>query len=230
MSGGKTPKLNDSIGARSRSILIADDHELVRQGLGHVLLHGLNADQIVEAETFDQAIDKLADGKVYLAIFDIGMPGIASPKDFAKVRRLRPDIHVVVLSGSDSRTDILAALEAGVHGYLIKSERSELLVKRIQSVLDGEIYVPPVLANLPPEPVAQPVSEPFGQQPSPAIALTGRQRDVLRLIAQGMSNKEISKKLGVAEGTVKMHVAAILRAIGAGNRAHAAAIGKQFLD
>lgn len=212
---------------RTGTILIADDHDVVRQGLGHVLRRDLRAGQIIEASTFDEALERLVDRSIFLAIFDLGMPGLENLGDLAKVRRQRPDIRVVVLSGSKAREDILAALAAGVHGYLVKSERSEQLVKQLQMVVDGQIYVPSTLAELPPEVSAEPAIEPQ-VQPDPA-ALTARQRNVLSLIIEGLSNKEIAKQLDVAEGTVKMHVAAILRAIGASNRARAAAIGKQFL-
>lgn len=212
--------------ARQGTILIADDHEVTRQGLGHVLRLGLSAARFVEAGTFDEALEQLADTDIFLAVFDIGMPGLTSPRDLVKVRRLRPDIRVVVLSGSQERVHILAALEAGVHGYVVKSERSATLVKRIQHVLAGEIYVPPVLAKLPDEVRSGPAIEP---QAPHAAALTPRQKDVLRLIGEGLSNKEIANRLQLAEGTIKMHVAAILRTIGASNRAHAAVIGKQFL-
>ncbi len=158
---------------RTGSILIADDHEVVRQCLGYVLRRELAAEQVIEAATFDEALERLADRSIFLAIFDLGMPGLEGPGDLAKVRRLRPDMRVVVLSGSESRGDVLAALEPGVRGYLVKNARTEILVKRIRPVLDGEIYVPPVVAELPREAPATAASEP--RKPSPASSLTARQ-------------------------------------------------------
>lgn len=213
---------------RPGTILIADDHDVVRQGLGHVLRRGLGAASVAEAATFDEALALLADRSIFLAIFDIRMPGLESPRELVKVRRLRPDVCVVVLSGSEARADILAALEAGVHGYLVKSERAEMLVKRVKGVLGGEIYVPPGLAELPSDVSIAPATMPGGPPDGPS--LTKRQKDVLRLLIEGLSNKDIAKRLDVAEGTVKLHVAATLRAVGANNRTHAAALGKKFLD
>ncbi len=214
---------------RLGTILIADDHDVVRQGLALVLLRGLRAAAVLEAATFDDALKRLADPGVFLAIFDLGMPGMTGPGDLTKVRRLRPDVRVIVLSGSEDRRDILAALEAGAHGYLVKSERTSVLVKRIQFILDGDIYVPPIIANLPPESTSEPALGPLDPKAA-APLLTERQREVLKLIIEGMANKEIATELGVAPGTAKLHVAAVLRTIGVKTRTRAAAIGKKFLD
>ena len=101
------------------------------------------------------------------------------------------------MSASESREDILHALEAGVHGYIVKSQHTDQLIVRLRYILSGEIYVPPSLAE---------------QQPVPDRA-----------------QREIAKGLNVAEGTVKMHLAALYRALGATNRAHAAALGRQLI-
>ena len=150
-----------------------------------------------------------------------------SPRDLMRLRLARPDVRVIVLSGSEARSDILAALEAGVHGYIVKSERTEVVLRRIRGILAGEIYVPPSLADVSEEMLEQPVAPPV--EDASLDVLTPRQREVLQLITEGLSNKEIGRQLTVAEGTVKMHVATILKAIGANNRAHAAAIGRRFL-
>ena len=134
---------------------------------------------------------------------------------------------MVVLSASDAREDILEALEAGVHGYIVKSERTDPLIERLRYVLSGEIYVPPALAERP----AHPVEKVEVRKPGalPIETLSDRQRQVLKGVVEGMSNKEIARSLALSEGTVKMHLAALFRALGASNRAHAAALGKQML-
>jgi DNA-binding NarL/FixJ family response regulator len=209
------------------SVLVADDHEVFRVGLIQLLKQGLGVTNVLQADTFDRALDLLDDTDLAMAIFDLGMPGLSGPQDFASVRDRRPDIRVVVLSASDQRSDILAALEAGVHGYIVKSERTDNLLDRLRYIASGEIYVPPVLA--------QRVTADRGLHASSASAssqessLSERQRDVLNLLVQGLSNKEIARALGLSEGTVKMHIAALFRALGASNRAHAAALGKHLL-
>ena len=211
-----------------RTILIVDDHQLIRQSMAQVLRQTFDDTVVIEAETLRETLERLADPTVFLAIVDLSIPGMDSPRDLEKLRRLRPDVRLVVLSGSEARADILAALVAGVHGYIVKRDRTENVVAHLKHVLAGEIYVPPVLAELPVE-TAPPLPS-VTVRPGPKDALTSRQREVLALIVEGQSNKEIGLRLAVAEGTVKMHVATILRAIDAKNRAHAAAIGKQFLD
>ena len=101
------------------------------------------------------------------------------------------------------------------------------LVERIRHVLSGEIYVPAVLAELLPGPVEATASD-RGVQPEQK-ALSSRQREVLKGLVEGKSNKEIARALNVAEGTVKIHLAALFRVLGATNRAHAVAIGKQLI-
>jgi DNA-binding NarL/FixJ family response regulator len=141
------------------------------------------------------------------------------------MRLLRPDAQVVVLSASDSRKDILEALSAGAHGYIVKNQNMSQLVERLRHVLSGEIYVPAVLAELLPGPVE---ATELNSQPEQK-ALSSRQREVLKGLIEGKSNKEIARALNVAEGTVKIHLAALFRVLGATNRAHAVAIGKQLI-
>lgn len=209
-------------------ILVVDDHELLRRSVVQVLQLEFKASRVVEAEDFEAALKVIVDPAVYLAIVDLTMPGMTNPLDLAKMRALRPDLRVVVLSGSDARSDILAALTAGAHGYILKSERTGSVVTRIKHVLAGEIYVPPCIADLPAGNLHNHVHDTSAPDAQSEV-VTPRQREVLQLITEGLSNKEIGRRLGVAEGTVKMHVATILKAIGANNRAHAAAIGRKFL-
>jgi DNA-binding NarL/FixJ family response regulator len=162
-----------------------------------------------------------------LVIIDLRMPGLAGPKEIARVRVLRPDVHIVVLSGSDSRQDILDALWAGVHGYIMKTEPLDQLIDRLRYIRSGEIYVPPILAELPPQPRDEPRAA-SGAQLARAD-LSDRQLQVLTALVEGKSNKEIAKALNVAEGTVKAHLAALFKTLGASNRAHAAALGKRLI-
>ena len=211
-----------------QAILVVDDHELIRQSMAQVLRQAFDHAEVVEAARFDDVVALFADPAVYLAVVDLAIPGMDRPRDLEKLRRLRPDVRVVVLSGSEARGDILEALAAGVHGYIIKNERTEMVIAHIKQVLAGEIYVPPILAELPA--IAANKAAAGDQRKATLDALTPRQREVLALIGEGLSNKEIGRRLTVAEGTVKMHVGTIFRSIGATNRAHAAAISLQLLS
>lgn len=214
------------------SVLVADDHAVLRYGLIQLLRNDLGIATAYEAGNFQEALALVAETDLVLAIFDLGMPGLTSPRDLAEVRRLRPDVRVVVLSGSEDRMDILAALDAGVHGYIVKSDRMDLMVERLTYIMSGEIYVPAVLAEQPstdkaPPPAAPNGAHTLGGSPHP---LSDRQRQVLEGLVMGLSNKQIARELKLAEGTVKMHIGALFRALGASNRAHAAALGKKLLD
>jgi DNA-binding NarL/FixJ family response regulator len=209
------------------TVLVADDHAVFRLGLVQLLRRSLKVKRFLEAESFAQVVEHLKDGDVTLTILDLQMPGLAGPKEITRMRRLRPDAQVVVLSASDSRQDILEALAAGAHGYIVKSQNTDQLVDRLRYVLSGEIYVPAVLAELPPEPAEGTAPNPGTQ--SEQKTLSSRQRQVLKGLVEGKSNKEIARALNVAEGTVKIHLTAVFRVLGATNRAHAVALGKQLL-
>jgi DNA-binding NarL/FixJ family response regulator len=211
------------------TVLIADDHEVFRIGLVHLLRRSLKVKRFLQAQCFAQVVEQLKDQDVTLTILDLRMPGLEGPEAIAQIRLLRPGAQVVVLSASDSRRDILEALAAGAHGYIVKSQDTDELVDRLRHILSGEIYVPAVLADLPPEPEAE--KGPNRSPPRLAQrALSGRQIQVLRGLVEGKSNKEIARALNVAEGTVKIHLAALFRVLGATNRAHAAALGKRLID
>lgn len=148
------------------------------------------------------------------------MPGMHQAAHLSVIREHFPHVRVVVVSASSRRADILAALDAGAHGFIPKGIGVAELAKAIRSVLDGIIYVPPSLAECGPAPAAPPALEhPLDAPPSAVLGhLTPRQREVLELLVQSRSNKEIARHLGLGEGTVKIHVAALLRNLGAHNR------------
>jgi len=207
------------------AVLIADDHQVFRIGLAQLLRRQLKVARLLEAGSFAEAMEHLKNKDVSLAIVDLRMPGLVGPQGIAQMRRSRPEAQIVVLSASDCREDILGALAAGVHGYIVKSQHPDQLIERLRYILGGEIYVPPILAERPPEKGGR-----LEVSRSPMQSLSARQRQVLMGLVEGKSNKEIALALNVAEGTVKMHLAALFRVLGATNRAHAVAMGKQLID
>jgi DNA-binding NarL/FixJ family response regulator len=161
------------------------------------------------------------------------MPGMSAPADLRAVRETFPNARVAVISGSRSRRDILQALEAGVHGYVPKSLSIAELTEALQSVLGGSIYVPSSLADVdaPAEGGTADAAEAAeAEDADPAQMLTPRQRDVLDLLVQGKSNKEIALALNLSQGTIKIHLAAIFRHFGVTSRAAAAVAGAQRLN
>lgn len=211
------------------TVIVADDHEVLRVGVVQLLRDSFGVDKTLHASSFDEALGLVEDPAVRLVILDLGMPGLGCPQELSKIRRKRPEAKVVVLSGSEDPDDILAALSAGVHGYMIKSARLDSLVERLAYVMSGEIYVPSLLAERA-VPAPEESKAPLVKLGNGALQLSDRQRQVLKGLVLGQSNKQIARDLKLAEGTVKMHIGALFRALGAVNRAHAAALGKPLIE
>jgi DNA-binding NarL/FixJ family response regulator len=141
-----------------------------------------------------------------------------------------PTIRVVVVSSSSRRSDIIGALDAGAHGYIPKMLGIAELREALALVLQGVIYVPPSVADLTSAGAEPPVDLPGARAKPAKVALTPRQRQVLELVVQGKSNKEMARALNLGEGTVKIHMAALFRALGVTSRAGAAAAGARLLS
>lgn len=193
-------------------ILIADDHGLIRDGIcGHLRELG-NEISFVEACDWIEAIAVAASyPDLWLALVDLHMPGKEGLTGLSELLRANSSLPVIVLSASGSVEDMRAALRLGALGYVSKNESAAVMLGAVRLVLDGGIYVPPALVNLSADTHAAP--EPL---------LTERQLEVLRLIVEGKSNKEIARKLHLAHATVKVHLAAIYRALAVENRTQAA--------
>lgn len=214
----------------NRVAVIADDHELVRDALGAILISRFGFARVCEAGSLDEALRRLEESpQADLVLLDLDMPGVASASSVATVRQGHPAAKVAVVSASQRRQDILMALAAGAHGYISKAQGAAAVGDALEAILRGEIYVPPSLAEpsprLPPTAEAGADAEP---QAEPAPVLTPRQAEVLALLVEGRSNKDIARRLGLGEGTVKGHVAGVLQALGVANRSAAAAIGARL--
>jgi len=208
----------------SRIAVIADDHGMYRMGLSFTLKDRLGFDGVEEAASLDEALAKLGDaGDIALALFDLSMPGMQSAASLAAVRECYPDLPIAVVSGSENRADVLAALAAGVNGFVPKGLRDDDLVAALETILSGAIYVPSSLAQ------AGGATEPAAPVAIDLARLTPRQRDVLGLLVEGRSNKEIARALDLGHGTVKIHLAAVFRHLGVSNRAAAAAVAAPLL-
>ncbi|MET7246686.1 response regulator transcription factor [Methylobacterium sp. EM32] len=226
--------------------LIADDDDFFRLAVVAILTRSFGFAEVVETGSLDAALDQLSTrrGAVTLALFDLAMPGMEGPGSLSAVRECFPAVKVAVVSASTERNKILTALEVGVHGYVPKGIGSAELTRAVGMILDGQIFVPASLAVLDgagPRPALEARSPAFDGRPDwrpegrqdgrqPRIPdLTPRQRDVLALLVEGRSNKEIARRLQLGEGTVKVHMAALLRSLGVQNRAAAAVVGARLL-
>ena len=215
-----------------RTALVADDDEFFRVALSTILTKQLGFTKVVETASLDEALERLAEpSQISVALFDLAMPGVQSPANLRAVRECFPSTIVAVVSGSSRRRDILLALEAGVHGYIPKSLGITELANALRMILGGAIYVPSSLAELPTDhdQSVEPGSEPIGSGRGGPLPLTPRQRDVLQLLVQGKSNKEIARALKLGEGTVKVHMAALFRTLDVSTRSAAAVAGAKLL-
>jgi DNA-binding NarL/FixJ family response regulator len=203
----------------SKRALIADDHELFRSGLKQLLMDALGFTEVREAETLDEAIELLTnEGAGDLVLVDLRMPGMSGAEALAALRDGFPEARVAVVSAWEERAEILAALAAGVHGYIPKSLSAAEIAAAIQDILDGKIYVPAAMGKREPGAPLESQSNTLNSE-----KLTQRQKEVLGELLKGRSSKEIARTLDIAEGTVKIHLAAIYRTIGVRTRAEAIA-------
>jgi DNA-binding NarL/FixJ family response regulator len=198
-------------------LLIVDDHPLFRDGLAALLLQASADTTVVQAASAEEAL-QLVDEQIIDAVFmDLVMPGLCGEAAIREFARRHPDLPVIVLSSSVSPSDVRRVLNAGASGYIPKSATAQTVVSALTLVLSGNIYVPPLLVTAATRAIDQAAS---GQRS--VSQLTDRQVDVLRYLRDGLSNKEISASLGIAEKTVKVHIAAIFKTLNVVNRTQAA--------
>ena len=200
-------------------VLIADDHPLVRDALARTLRCVQPEAEVLEAADFASALRVLQTDAPELALVDLHMPGMERVDGVRRLRLLCPGVPLVVASGEDDPAVIRATLAAGAVGFLPKAESPDVLQQALRLVLGGGTYTPPqALADLQP-----------GAAPRPdASGLTPRQTDVLRCLMRGQPNKLIARELGLTEGTVKIHIAAILRVLQARNRTEAVVVARNL--
>ena len=198
-------------------ILLVDDHAVVREGLRTYLDLEDNLSIVGEASNGREAVDKTRVLRPDVVLMDLLMPemdGIAATK---AIKEFNPDVKIIVLTSFQDDEHIMPAIEAGATGYLLKDVSAPELVKAIEGAFQGQAQLHPEVARKLMEQVRQP-----RRRTDPAEELTPRERDVLGLIASGMSNKEIARELVMTERTVKGHVSNILGKLGLQDRTQAA--------
>ncbi len=220
-------------------VLIADDHRLIVEGVKTKLSElGQNVEFVVAMDIaeFDAAVRR-PDCALDLAIIDISMPGAQGHRHIAEIRRIAPDVPVIVLSGSENTELIRTLLDLGVQGFIPKAYSPDVMLSAVRLVLSGGVYVPPMLlAGVQARgwtPPADARAGTPGSQPSLdglRQILTERQIDVMRLLSQGKPNKLIARDLGISEGTVKIHLAAIFRALNVRNRVEAVVASRRLVE
>jgi DNA-binding NarL/FixJ family response regulator len=195
-------------------ILVCDDHALFREGLELVLGQLDPAAELASVGDAESALARVAaDDALDLVLLDLQLPGMDGFAALDRLRQDHPSVPVVVLSASESPAHVRSALERGASGFIPKSTRGSVLLSALRLVLSGGVYVPPLVLDGGAAP---------GPERDPKSALTGRQLEVLRLLARGLTNREIAEVLKIAEGTVKTHVMHVYEALDVTNRTEAA--------
>lgn len=197
-------------------ILVVDDHGVYRAGLREVIQARFPYSHVVEAPK----LSCVGSNRFFdLILIDSGSLTYETLDLLAECYEVRPATMVAVMLASKSRTEVLHYLSVGFHGVVHKFQPDEELLAAVGDLLSGRIYVPGWLADTYDEDLSRPSPADIQQE---TLKLTPRQNEVLHLLARGMSNKEVARELNIAEGTSKIHTAALLRALGARNRTEAA--------
>lgn len=206
-------------------LLVVDDHPVLREGLV-ALLRQLGPDTVVLEAGDAQAALRLVEEQSDLdvVILDLVLPGLNGLSALPEFGRSRPDLPVIVLSSSEEPQDARKALAQGALGYVPKSASQHTLISAIKLVLEGEIYVPPLILN---DMASRGSSALPRRNEETGSILTPRQIEVLRRLSQGQPNKTIANELDLSEKTVKAHITAIFKALNVVNRTQAAAVGRE---
>ncbi len=210
-------------------IVIADGHRLYRTGLRNAIEATIPETETLETDDLESARKLLEpDGNINLLIVDIDTPG-ASLETLRTMRQAYPNTRLAAIAALATRADILRSLEAGLYGFISKSQPDNEILGAIEDILSGRTYVPSTLAQC--GSIANAMDS-FRDRPGLGKTdvrvdkLTRRQREILPLLAKGMSNKEIARALKIAEGTTKIHASSLLRILGVRNRTEAAVLAR----
>jgi two-component system NarL family response regulator len=193
-------------------VLIADDHSLVTEGLANIINYDPEMTVVAQAENGQQAIDQYREHQPDIILMDLRMPGMGGVEAITAICAEFKSARIIVLTTYDGDEDIYQGLKAGAQGYLLKDAKPNELLNAIRIVHNGQQYVSSTVAGKLVERMNTPV-------------LSERELDVLRLIAQGLSNQDIGTALNIGESTVKSHVTRILDKLGVSDRTQAVIVG-----
>jgi DNA-binding NarL/FixJ family response regulator len=191
-------------------VLVADDHPIVRSGIVALLATAPDIEVVGEAADGREAVDLALTLEPDLVLMDLRMPRLDGDQATALILSARPSVRVVVLTTYESDASILTAIEAGASGYLLKAAPQEEILAGIRSVARGEVALAPSIAAML-----------VGRLKTPAVTLSPRETEVLGLVAQGLSNPAIAKRLFLGEATVKTHLLHAFEKLGVSDRTRA---------
>lgn len=215
--------------------LIIDDHPMMRDAVAASLLTVDSTFDVVGVSCLEEGLREIEQGApVDLLFLDLNMPGVHGLEALEELRLRHPSLPIVVVSGSVTPAEAIAAIDLGAMGFIPKTANREIFLGAFELVARGGVYVPPSVLGALRNEVRSPAPRaaalavtPDGARPEPTEEifdpdfLSERQREVLGLLVKGLPNKLIARKLNIAESTVKLHVGALLRVLGVANRTHA---------
>jgi NarL family two-component system response regulator LiaR len=200
-------------------VMLVDDHAVVRSGLGAFLLVYDDLDLVSEAGSGEEAIRQCEKIQPDVVLMDLVMPGMDGAAATRVIRERWPDIQILALTSFKEKELVEGALRAGAIGYLLKNVSADDLADAIRAAHDGQSTLAPEAALA----LIQATREP----PAPGYDLTEREREVLALMTEGLSNPDIAERLVMSRSTVKFHVSNILSKLGATSRTEAVALALQ---
>ena len=192
------------------SVLIADDHSVVREGVRHLIETEADIDICAEASDGREVLEQVEKNKPDLVILDISMPRLSGLETLERIRTKHPGTKTILLSVHADPSMIQSAVALGVDGYVLKNARKSEILDAIRAVIRGGSYFSPTVAR---EIVAQ-IRDPRPATEQPFSVLSAREREVLHLIAEGLSAKEVAAQLGISTKTVEAHRTSLMRKLG----------------
>jgi two-component system nitrate/nitrite response regulator NarL len=202
-------------------VLIADDHPLFREGVAHSLSGEPDLTIVGQASTGEEASTLANDLLPDILLLDIAMPGQGGIATAQRISTACPAVKIIMLTVSENEDDLMRALKAGARGYILKGISAGELVKAVRAVAAGEVYIAPVLAS---EILFEMTHV---SQPDPINELTDRERDILRLVGEGLTNREIGQRLHLAEKTIKHYMTNVLQKLQVRSRVEAALLAQE---
>ncbi|MDA8048283.1 MAG: response regulator transcription factor [Actinomycetota bacterium] len=224
--------MNDVSGDQITRVLIADDQAVFRRGLHVVLSTEEDIEVVAEAEDGQAAVAKAEEMAPDVVLMDVRMPRVNGIEAARRIREMLPSTKILMLTVSDEEEDLFEAIKAGANGYLLKEISVEEVGSAIHSVMQGESRISPSMAAKLLNEFSSLAKVAAERKELPAPVLTARELEVLKLVARGMSNKDVADELFISENTVKNHVRNILEKLHLHSRMEAVmyAVRQRLLD